>query len=128
MEYYSVIKQLHVATVVVSFVLFFARGVWMITDSPLLQRRGVRVVPHINDTVLLAAGVTLAVLLHQYPLVHGWLTAKVLALVAYIGLGMVALRRGRTKGIRVAAWIAALLAFVYMLAVAVTKSVNPLVQ
>lgn len=128
MEYYDVIKQLHLAAVAVTLVLFFARGVWMITGSPLLQRRWVGVVPHVNDTVLLAAGVALALLLHQYPLVHGWLTAKVLALVAYIGLGMVALKRGSTRGIRTAAWIAALLVFVYMLAVAVTKSVTPFVQ
>jgi uncharacterized membrane protein SirB2 len=56
--------------------------------------------------------------MQQYPLVHGWLTAKLFALIAYIVLGTLALKRGKTKAQRVTAWIAALLVFGYMLAVA----------
>jgi uncharacterized membrane protein SirB2 len=118
MAYYALIKHLHLATIVVTLGLFLLRGVWMLMDSPRLQARWTRVVPHINDTLLLASGIALAVLMQQYPLVHGWLTAKLFALIAYIVLGTLALKRGKTKAQRVTAWIAALLVFGYMLAVA----------
>lgn len=115
---YLILKNLHLATIAVTLTLFLVRGVWMMTDSPRLQARWVRIVPHANDTLLLASGIALAVLIQQYPLVHGWLTAKVLALIAYIVLGTLALKRGKTQFRRIAAWIAALLVFGYMLAVA----------
>ena len=112
---YLILKNLHLATIAVTLTLFLVRGVWMMADSPRLQARWVRIVPHVNDTLLLASGIALAVLIQQYPLMHGWLTAKVLALIAYIVLGTLALKRGKTKSRRIAAWIAALLVFGYML-------------
>lgn len=115
---YALLKQLHVTAVVVSGSLFALRGWWMLIDSPLLQRRWVRSVPHVVDTVLLASALALVALLAQYPFVHSWLTAKVVALVAYIVLGSVALRRGRSKRVRAAALVAALAVFAYIVAVA----------
>ena len=128
MAYYSLIKHLHLATVAVTLALFLLRGVWMMMDSPRLQARWARIVPHINDTLLLASGIALAVLMQQYPLVHGWLTAKLFALIAYIVLGTIALKRGKTRGQRIAAWIAALLVFGYMAAVAVAHDPFPFVR
>jgi uncharacterized membrane protein SirB2 len=78
------------------------------------------VAPHVNDTVLLAAGVWMAVLMRQYPGTHGWLTAKVVALFVYVGLGTLALRRRR-----VSAWIAAQLVFFYIVAVALAHDALP---
>jgi uncharacterized membrane protein SirB2 len=125
MAYYALIKHLHLVTVVITLALFLLRGVWMMMDSPRLQARWARIVPHINDTLLLASGIALAVLMQQYPLVHGWLTAKLFALIAYIVLGTLALKRGKTKAQRVTAWIAALLVFGYMLAVALAHDPFP---
>jgi len=119
---YLALKHLHLTTVILSFVLFALRGVWMLADSRWLQQRWVRIVPHVIDTVLLASAIGLALVLHQYPFVHGWLTAKVLALIAYIILGSIALKRGPTKGIRTVAWIAAMLVFGYIASVAVTHA------
>ncbi|KVW94310.1 SirB2 family protein [Thiobacillus denitrificans] len=125
---YSLIKNLHLATIALSLALFVLRGVWMMADSPRLQARWVRIVPHLIDTLLLASGIGLAVLIQQYPLVHGWLTAKVLALIAYIVLGTLALKRGKTRGQRIAAWFTALLVFAYMVAVAITHDPFPFGQ
>jgi uncharacterized membrane protein SirB2 len=122
---FSALKTLHVACVVLSYSLFFLRGVWMIRDAPMLGRRWVRVVPHAVDTVLLASAIAMTVLIGQYPFVAGWLTAKVMALVAYIGLGMIALRRGRTRHQRIAAWIAAQAVFLYVVLVALSKNAWP---
>lgn len=125
---YSLLKQLHLATIAVTLALFILRGAWMIADSPRLQARWVRIVPHVNDTLLLASGISLAVLIQQYPLVHGWLTAKFFALILYILLGTVAIKRGKTRGQRIAAWFAALLVFGYMAWVAVTHDPFPFLQ
>jgi uncharacterized membrane protein SirB2 len=91
--------------------------------SGTLQQRGrwVRVVPHVIDTVLLASAIAMAVLLGQYPGTTGWLTAKVIGLVVYVLLGMVALKRGRTRRTRIAAFTGALVAFAYVASVALTR-------
>ena len=119
---YAAVKSVHVAAVVTSFGLFFLRGLWMMLDSPRLGLRWVRVVPHLNDTVLLVAGVWLAFELRQAPGAAPWLTAKLAALPVYVGLGMLALRPGRTKRLRMGAWLAALAVFGYIVAVAFTRS------
>jgi uncharacterized membrane protein SirB2 len=77
------------------------------------------------DTVLLASAAWLAWFLGQVPFVHGWITAKVLALVLYIVLGMLALRRGRTKRQRAAAFVAGLATVAYIVAVALTRDATP---
>lgn len=124
---YAFLKHLHLTTILVTLALFLVRGAWMMTDSARLQARWVRIVPHINDTLLLASGIGLAVLMQQYPLVHGWLTAKLFALIAYIVLGTVALKRGKTKAQRIGAWIAALVVFGYMVAVALAHDPFPFI-
>ena len=119
---YLALKNVHVTCVVLSYALFVVRGVWMISDSAMLAQRWVKIVPHVIDTVLLVSAVVLAVSIAQYPFVVSWLTAKVIGLVIYIALGMLALRRGgRSKRVRVAAWLAAQVVFFYIVAVAVLK-------
>lgn len=123
---YALIKLVHMSCAALSFSLFFLRGAWMLRAPERLQLRWVRVVPHVIDAVLLGSAVTLAVLSRQYPGVENWLSAKVAALLVYIALGMVALKRGRTRGVRTAAWLAALAVFGYIVAVARTRDVWPL--
>ncbi len=122
---YSFIKSLHLTTIAITLMLFVLRGAWMIADSPRLQARWVRIVPHVNDTLLLTSGIVLTVLIQQYPLVHGWLTAKFFALVVYIVLGTYALKRGKTRRQRIVAWNLALLVFAYIVAVALTHNPFP---
>lgn len=122
---YSLLKHVHLATIAITLTLFLLRGAWMMADSPRLRARWVRIVPHVNDTLLLISGFGLAITLGQYPLVDGWLTAKLFALIAYIVLGTVALKRGKTRRMRIAAWIAALLVFGYIVAVAVAHDPLP---
>ncbi len=118
-------KDIHVTCVILTWLLFFVRGIWMLRDSPLLRKKLTRRVPPLVDTVLLASAIVQAMTLHQYPITHDWLTAKLIALLFYIGLGMVALTYGRTKRIRIAAWVGAQLCFFYIVSVALTR--NPAV-
>ena len=122
MPTYLALKHLHLTTVVLSFALLALRGLWMLADSPQLQRRWVRIVPHIIDAGLLASAIALTLVIQQYPFVQGWLTAKVLGLIAYIILGSIALKHGRTKPLRATAWVVALAVFGYIASVAVTRS------
>ena len=124
---YFALKHFHMTCAALSGALFLLRGVWMLRASPLLARRWVRIVPHVVDTLLLASAVALAVWSHQYPGAQPWLTAKVVALAGYIVLGTVALKRGRTKEVRLAAFLGALALFAYIVAVAVTKRPLPFI-
>lgn len=119
--YYG-IKHLHMLLAVVSILGFILRGVWMMRGSGLLEKRLVRVLPHVVDTLLLVTAIALSVMIAQYPFVAGWVTAKVVGLVAYIVLGVIALRRGRTLGIRILAFIGAIVVFAWIASVAVSKT------
>ncbi len=106
-----------------SFAGFFIRGIWMLQGSVKLQQRWVKTTPHVVDTFLLVSAIILAVQLHLSPLQHPWLMAKIIALLVYIGAGMVALRYGRSRNERLAAWLFGMLTFLYIVSVAVSKSV-----
>ncbi|NJO14648.1 MAG: SirB2 family protein [Thioploca sp.] len=124
---YLTLKSIHIFCVLLTFLSFFIRGIWMIQNHPRLQQRWVKIVPHLIDSVLLLSGISLVFTIHQYPFINHWLTAKLLALLLYIILGSIALKRGKTKTIRLTAWISALGAFLYMVTVAITRVVNPLI-
>ena len=124
MDYYA-IKHFHMGCAAMSGSLFLLRGYWMWSNPARLQQRWVRTAPHVIDTALLASALTMVVLSHQYPFVQGWLTAKVLALLLYIVLGTIALKRGKTRAVRVTAFAAAVTTFLYIGSVAFTKQVWP---
>lgn len=123
---YLLLKHVHVTAVVLSLGLFLLRGAWMLADSAQLQRRWVRIVPHLIDTVLLVSAIGMLVVLQINPFTRGWLSAKIGALLVYIILGSVALKRGRTRPIRITAWLAALATFGYIVAVAWRKQPWPI--
>ncbi len=120
LELYPLIKPLHVVLALVSGTGFALRGWWMLRSSPRLGARWVRIAPHVLDTALLASGVYLAVALRLSPLAHPWLAAKLVLLVAYIGAGAVALRRGPTLPVRATALALALGCYALILVSALT--------
>lgn len=116
------IKTLHVSCAMLSGSGFILRCLWMWRESPWLKSRVTRFLPHVVDTVLLGSAILLAIRTAQYPLVHAWLSAKVVALLAYIVLGSIALKHGPTRAIRTVAAVAAVAVFAYIVAVARTRS------
>lgn len=118
MSWYLFLRHIHIASVVLSITLFIFRGGLMMADARLLQHRVLKVLPHVVDTVLLASAIGLSVLMQQYPFVHGWLTAKVVALLLYILLGTIAIKRGPTRRSRIIAFVLAVAVFAYILSVA----------
>ena len=116
------VKTIHVAFVALSFTGFFIRGIWMLRDSTLLRQRWVRITPQVVDTVLLVSAIVLAVQLRYSPMEQPWLMAKIIALVIYIAVGLVALRFGTSKRVRLSAWLLGLFIFMYIVSVAFSKS------
>lgn len=119
---YATLKTIHIACVIASGAGFVLRGVLTLIGSPLAATRFARVAPHVVDTILLAAGVTMAVLAHISPFAQPWLGTKIGALLAYIVLGSIALKRGRTGAVRGAAFAAAIGTYAYIVGVALTRS------
>jgi uncharacterized membrane protein SirB2 len=122
---YATLKAAHVTFAILSGGGFLLRGWWMLRDTSLLNHPVTRVLPHINDSLLLITAVWLAVWSGQYPLAQDWLTVKLVALLCYIVLGSFALKRGRTRTIRLSASIGAVLMFAYIAAVALTRTPWP---
>ena len=119
---YALLKMIHVGSIILSYLLFLTRGIWMMQDSANLKQRWVKILPHIIDTVLLTSAIALAVSLQQNPLSDSWLSAKIVGLLLYICLGMVAMRFGKTRKTKIIAWVAAQCVFAYIVLVALTKS------
>lgn len=119
-ELYPQIKAVHIAAVILSGGLFAVRGLLMLARSRWANHAALRHLSYAIDTVLLTAALMLVTILHQYPFVQAWLTVKLLLLVAYIVLGVLALRRGRTRAIRAGAFLAALAVYLFIVSVART--------
>ncbi len=121
MDLYFSLKLVHVLCAIGSISLFITRGVWQLQASPRLKRRWVRIVPHTVDAVLLASAGGLMVLTGQYPGTTPWLSVKLVAVVLYIGLGMVAFRFAQDRRIKLIAWLAAVVVFALIVAQAIIR-------
>ena len=117
-EFYPQIKFVHVLCVILSGSLFALRGLMMLSGSRFTNHAALRYLSYAIDTTLLTAALMLVTILHQYPFVQAWLTVKVLLLVVYIVLGVIALKRGRNTRERALAYVAALAVFAFIVSVA----------
>lgn len=116
------LKDIHVTTVIITITLFLLRAFWVFTRSAMIQRKWVRIVPHVNDTILFITAAGLSISLQQYPFVHGWVTAKVVALLFYIVFASYALKRARSKRSQLIFFILALATVSYIVSVALTRN------
>lgn len=119
--YYPMLKHLHMTLALVSLLLFVYRWSLALGGSERLQQKWLKILPHVNDTFLLLLGILLAVSLQMNPGQQPWLMGKLIALVVYIGLGVMALKRP-ARGQKLVAGIAAIAVFGYMIGAAITKS------
>jgi uncharacterized membrane protein SirB2 len=118
------VLTVHVSTVLLSISGFIFRGILHFRGSDLVNRKWIKITPHVIDTVLIISAIILLIQSGLNLLTTPWLLAKVIALFLYIALGLIAFRFGKTAHVRMLAWSVAILLFAYICAVAVTK--NPL--
>ena len=121
MTTYLLFKNLHMACAVLTLLGFSLRGYWMLTESAMLQKKAVKILPHIIDTLLLLSAIMLVIVTGFYPFVVGWVTLKLFLLVAYVVLGTFALKRGKTKQSRTLFFIASLVTVLTIFAIAAIK-------
>lgn len=122
---YMLTKYLHLITVALSVTLFVLRAFWLWRKSAWLQAKWVRITPHVNDTLLLLSGIILMVLSYSYPFTaYGqWMTEKLVLVIAYIGLGHMALGRRPKPGIvRIVGFLLAMLCLVLIVHLSQTKA------
>jgi uncharacterized membrane protein SirB2 len=117
---YMALKHTHLLLVAISLSLLLLRFGLSLKDSPLLQRKFLKIAPHVVDTLLLLSAVGLMLTISQYPFVTPWLTEKLFGVLAYIALGVMALK-GRTLLLRSFGLAGALGWLVLVVKVAVTK-------
>lgn len=115
---YPDVKYTHILFAVLSIGLFVLRGGFAILASRPLTRRAWRILPHVVDTVLLALGVWLAVMLRIDPLHVTWLGVKLLCVLGYIVLGVLAFRLRRPRWLRIALFCTAVLLFAFIVSIA----------
>lgn len=118
---YAALKIVHVACVALSGVGFAARGALSLAGSPVLQQRWLRVVPHVVDTLLLASAISMMVVARLWPTQQPWLATKIALLGAYVLLGVLAIGWARTQMGQAVAYVGALLAFAWIVGVAITR-------
>jgi uncharacterized membrane protein SirB2 len=115
---YLLIKHLHVTAAGLSILFFIIRAYWSVTENGLLQKKAVRILPHVIDTVLLVCAILLAMMLGSAA-AQPWVLTKIVLLIAYIGVGTIAIRRGRTPRTRAIAAVIAVAIFAYIVGVAI---------
>lgn len=118
LEFYPQIKAVHIAAVLASGLLFALRGLLVLTGNRLAMVAPVRFTSYAIDTVLLTAALMLVTILPRAMFANGWLTAKLVLLVIYVGLGSFALKRGRSRRIRALCYGAAISVYAFMIGIA----------
>ncbi len=117
------LKTIHLALAYVTVVGFILRGIWAIFEVPIRQQKWVKIAPHVVDTMLLAAGITMAISLSISPF-SGWLAAKFVGLLGYIGFGVLTMRATNTR-LKVFGFVGALVSVAYIFAVAMSRQAWP---
>ena len=117
-DFYTQIKAFHVFVALLSGSLFALRGGFSLAGARWPNAAVVRYSSYAIDTALLTAALMLATILPGAMFANGWLTVKVTLVVLYVVLGVFAMRRAKTKRMRVASYVAALLVFVSIYAIA----------
>jgi uncharacterized membrane protein SirB2 len=118
-ELFLPLRAVHMSCAALSILGFALRWVWMLRDSPMLQNRAVKVLPHLVDTLLLLSAIALVGVIGFGPNAN-WLSVKIAALVLYVVLGTFAIKRGRTKTARFGFGVLAILTFAFIASVART--------
>jgi uncharacterized membrane protein SirB2 len=117
---YMALKHTHLMLVGISLALLLLRFALSLKGSAWLERKFLKVVPHVVDTLLLLSAVGMMLMISQYPFVTPWLTEKLIGVLAYIALGVMALK-GRTLLLRCFGLAGALGWLVLVVKVAITK-------
>jgi len=114
------IKHLHLTFVLLSICSFVGRVILSEIRPGFLKMKALKIAPHVIDTVLLITGITLVFQGQWLAAEYGWIIGKIVALLGYIGFGVMTMHSQGTK--RWLAFSGAMACFIYIGIVAVTKN------
>ena len=117
------LRSIHLTLAYLTVLGFVVRGIWSMTGSAYLTQKWVKIFPHVIDTLLLVLGVAMAISLSISPL-EGWLAAKLVGLLAYIGFGVLTMRAS-VNGLKLVGFVGALASVGYIFAVAFARNPWP---
>ena len=117
-EFHAQIRSIHIWAITLSGCLFALRGLGMLAGARWPQVALLRYLSYGIDTVLLTAALMLVTILPSAAFANGWLTVKLVLVVVYVVLGVLALRRGRSRGVRAGCYAGALLVFIAIVGIA----------
>lgn len=127
MDLYNALKHIHISTVSISLLLFISRAILLFSQSPRLHHPALRVLPHLNDTILLLSAISMLVVAELIPNGENiWLLAKIIAMVVYIMLGMTLFKWAKSMLTKQLVFILALLTYGYIIHTGIYKTINPL--
>ena len=106
---YTILKHLHMTTAYLTITLFALRLLLDAAGRPGWRQTPLRFIPHINDTILLVAAISLLFVVGYASAMPGWLIAKIVLLVGYIVAGVFALKVTLGKPARITAAVLALI-------------------
>lgn len=115
---YAGLKHSHMLFITISILLFEYRYFLKVLKKPV--GKPLKIIPHINDTLLLVTGISLAFIAGFNPMQEIWLSSKIVALILYIGFGMMALKSNGSKSI--VGYILATVTFIFMVFTAISKT------
>lgn len=120
---FSIIKSIHIACALLSISGFIYRGILKFKNSEKLNKKWLKVSPHIIDTALLASAIYLVSAGDFLSEPHAWIHAKIVLLVLYIVFGLMTLRFCKTMRMMRISFVLAIACFASILAIAQTKTV-----
>ena len=113
------LKIFHLTFIMLSLFSFIGRVILSETRPDILKQKSLKIAPHVIDTLLLVSGILLVIQGQWLSAEYGWIVAKIIALLAYVGLGVVVMHNRGT--VRWLAFAGAMVCFAYIGMVAVTK-------
>ncbi len=126
MTLYDTLKLAHVSCVLISGSLFVFRYARLSLRPDQALPKALKVLPHINDTVLLSCAIGMLALIGLNPFTTPWLLAKIVALLVYIVLGAICMRSRPGSRRQNVSFVVAISVFAYILLVGLNKQVMPL--
>lgn len=115
------IKILHLTFVLLSIASFVGRVFLAEKHPEMLEQKWIKIGPHIINSLLLITGITLVFQGQWLSGQYGWIIAKIIVLLGYVGLGMVAIKR--QGDLRWKAFAGAVACFTYIVVVAASKNI-----
>lgn len=115
-------------TIIFSIVLFILRVRLLVIKSAELKKPTYRILPHINDSILLISAISLLVMGSIVPgNDNPWVIAKIIAMIIYILTGFYIFKSARSRQNIILMFIFALMIYAYIIHTALTKSFNPFI-